>query len=552
MATTTNSLGKVLVCLCLTQAAHSQQVHFSHEDSLSFEYRLSKGPGIYTGIYYEKSTGNNCASAPILTPGAALVCANTVGDNTQASEIAPPCTAFGGGGVTDRTTWFRFTATSTQMVLDYMRTLQTNCVTSLAVYGPFSSGAGCLPTSAQSVYCESGIASGDPGDHNLLTGLVVGKDYLIQILNKDCGGGNSREAYFCIGISNMAANNTPSTATNINACGSAFNGSNAQGYYPSGTGTSLANIDGNAGTTCSGCTSGNDVPYVVNNDSWFNFCSANAGQWQVSFTVGTCFQSAPNNGLQMSVLTGTTSNLANTQNAPNPTAPGATWNSSTITLSASQCAYLIVDGFAGDQCTYSYTLTNISGGCVLLPVELSQFSLQRFERQVYLKWMIESENSNDYFTLERSLDGINWSNAIEIGSIGNHTFQYEYSYMDDLGSIAPSQTLYYRLSQTDRDGNRKEIGFASSKGLMQTDDLILVAPNPVTEGKFDLSIESNVQSFAVITLFDNKGIEITSRSVSLVHGANIIPFESVDLAPGVYFFQVQTKQGFQTARFIKQ
>ncbi len=552
MTTTTNSLGKVLVCLCLTQAAYSQQIHFSHEDSLSFEYRLSKSPGTYTGLYYEKSTGNNCTSAPVLTPGAALVCANTVGDNTQASEIAPPCTAFGGGGVTDRTTWFRFTATSTQMVLDYMRTLQTNCATSLAVYGPFASGAGCLPTSAQSVYCESGIASGDPGDHNLLTGLVVGQDYLVQILNKDCGGGNSREAYFCIGISNVAANNTPSTATNINACGSAFNGNNAQGYYPSGTGTSLSNLDGNAGTTCSGCTSGNDVPYVVNNDSWFNFCSANAGQWQVSFTVGTCFQSAPNNGLQMSILTGTTSNLTNTQNAPNPTAPGATWNSSTISLSAGQCAYLIVDGFAGDQCTYNYTLTNISGGCVLLPVELSQFSLQRFERQAYLKWMIESENSNDFFTLERSLDGINWSNVSEIESIGNHTFQYEYSYMDDLGSIAPSQTLYYRLSQTDRDGNRKEIGLASSKGLMQTDDLILVAPNPVKEGKFDLSIESNVQSFAVITLFDNKGIEITSRSVSLVHGANILPFESDDLAPGVYFFQVQTKQGYQTARFIKQ
>lgn len=550
--TTTNFVRVILLLLGIDMNIYAQQIHFSHQDSLSFEFRLFKGSGTYEGLYFEKSTGNNCASAPTLTPGAALVCANTVGDGTQAGEIAPTCTAFGGGGVTDRTTWFRFTATSTQMVLDYMRTLQTNCVTSLAVYGPFASGAGCLPTAAQSVYCESGIAAGDPGDHNLLSGLVVGQDYLIQILNKDCGGGNSREAYFCIGISNMAANNTPSTATNINACGSVFNGNNAQGYYPSGTGTSLANLDGNSGTTCSGCTAGNDVPYVVNNDSWFNFCSASAGQWQVSFNVGTCYQSSPNTGLQMSILTGTTSNLTNSQNAPNPTAPGATWNSSTITLSAGQCAFLIVDGFAGDQCTYNYTLTNISGGCVLLPVELSQFTLQRFERQVYLKWIIESEKNNDYFTVERSLDGINWNQVSEIGSIGNHTFQYEYSYMDDLGTIAPSKTLYYRLSQTDLDGNRKEIGLASSKGLMQTDDLILVTPNPIKDEKFDLSIESKVESYAMIKLMDSKGIEITSRSVSLAHGANILSFESDGLSHGVYFFQIQTKEGFQTTRFIIQ
>lgn len=552
MTTTTNFLGKVLLFLCLSSTAHSQQIQFSHEDSLTFEYRLFKGSGVYTGLYYEKSTGNGCSSAPTLTPGAALVCANTVGDNTQVGEIAPPCSGFGGGGVTDRTTWFRFTATSTQMVLDYMRTIQTNCATSLAVYGPFASGAGCLPTAAQSIYCESGIASGDPGDHNLLSGLVVGQDYLIQILNKDCGGGGSGEAYFCIGVSNAAANNAPDAATTINACGSAFNGNNAQGYYPSGTGTSLSNLDGNAGTTCSTCTSGNDVPFVVNNDSWFNFCSANAGQWQVSFTVGSCFQSTPNNGLQMSILTGTSTNLTNIQNAPNPTSPGATWNSATISLTAGQCAYLVVDGFAGDQCSYSYTLTNISGGCVLLPVELSQFTLQRFERQAYLKWVIESEKNNDYFTLERSLDGQSWEQVTEIESIGNHTFQYEYSYMDDLSEIASSQIIYYRLTQTDRNGNRKEIGLASSKGMTQTDDLILVAPNPVKEGKFDLSIESKVQSFAIIKLMDSKGIEITSRSASLDHGANILSFESDELAPGVYFFQVQTKQGFQTVKFIKQ
>lgn len=551
MIKNTTLSGVILLYLCFSASA--QQIHFSHEDSLSFEYRLFKESATYSGLVYNKSANNNCASATTLTSGSACVSSNTVGDNTQSGEVAPPCTAFGGGGVTDRTQWFRFTATSTQMVLDYMRTLQTNCATSLAVYGPFTSGTGCLPTAAQSIYCENGIAAGDPGDHNLLSGLVVGKDYLIQILNKDCGGSGSHEAYFCIGISNAATNNAPGAATNINACGTVFNGNNGQGYYPSGTGTALSNLDGNSSTTCSGCATGNDVPYVVNNDSWFNFCSANSGQWQISFSVGSCFQAAPNNGLQMSILTGSSTSLTNLQNAPNPTSPGSTWTSSTISLTAGQCAYLVVDGFAGDQCTYSYTLTNISGGCVLLPVELSQFVAQRFERQAYLKWIIESERDNNYFTLERSLNGQDWTQVTEIGSIGNHNFRYEYGFMDDLEGIVSTQTVYYRLSQTDRNGNRKEIGLAVSKGVTEMEGIsALVTPNPVKSGNVNLSIASNIQSFAMIQLIDSKGILIDSKSVSLSHGGNVIPFQSENLDPGMYLFRIQTEEGFQTVKFIKQ
>lgn len=536
----------------LTTVGLSQQIQFSPEDSLKFEFRLFKESANYSSLNYEKSTGNNCASAPTLTPGAALVCANTVGDNTQAGEVAPPCTGFGGGGVTDRTTWFRFTATSTQMVLDYMRTLQTNCATSLAVYGPFASGTGCLPTAGQSVYCESGIAAGDPGDHNLLTGLVVGQDYLIQILNKDCGGPNSGEAYFCIGIANTAANNAPGVATNINACGTVFNGNNAQGYYPSGTGTSLSNLDNNAGTTCSTCAAGNDVPFVVNNDSWFNFCSANAGTWQISFNVGTCFQSAPNNGLQMSILTGTSGNLTNIQNAPNPTAPGTGWTSANISLTAGQCAYLVVDGFAGDQCTYNYTLTNITGGCVLLPVELSQFIARRFERQASLKWIVESEKDNSFFTLERSIDGVNWTFVTQIGSIGNHDFQYEYEYLDNIEGITPDQKLYYRLSQTDKNGSSNEIGFVVSKGAVEFDGIIaLVSPNPVTDNQVKLSIESDIQSLATISLTDAAGVKIATKTSNLSRGANVIQFNESNLKQGMYFFEIETERGKQTIKFIK-
>lgn len=527
---------------------YSQQIQFTATDSLNFEYRSVLFEH-YQTINFEKSANNNCASATVLTPGAACLSSNTVGDNTQAGEIAPPCSAFGGGGVTDRTNWFRFTATSTQMVLDYMRTLQTNCGTSLAVYGPFSPGTGCLPTAAQSVYCENNIAAGDPGDHNLLTGLVTGQDYLIQILNKDCGGGNSREAYFCIGVSVPASNNDPSSASLINACGTAFNGSNTQGYYPSGSGTGLANLDGNAGTTCSGCVAGNDVPYVVNNDSWFNFCSANAGQWQVSFDVGACAQS---NGLQMSIFTGTSGNLTNFQNAPSPSLTGSNFTSSTINLSAGECAYLVVDGFAGDQCSYSYTLTNLSGGCILLPVELLSFNIQRFEEQAYLKWVVETERNNDYFLIERSVDGIEWETVKQISSIGDHTYQYTYSLLDNIKEINQSEVLYYKLSQTDYNGSSEVVAIKTIRGQMKSDEeiAIQVIPNPVTESMINISVESLFDTFGNFLIMDATGTEIYSKNASLVRGANIVQMKPEHIVPGMYYVQFVYQGGTVIHKFL--
>jgi gliding motility-associated-like protein len=104
---------------------------------------------------------------------------------------------------------------------------------------------------------------------------------------------------------------------------------------------------------------GADVPFVVNNDSWFSFCAATAGTWQVTFNVGSCALSGLNSGLQMAIFTGTPGALTWLSQAPSPTYSGNTWVSPNITLAAGECAYLMVDGFAGDACGYSYVLTPV-------------------------------------------------------------------------------------------------------------------------------------------------------------------------------------------------
>lgn len=69
---------------------------------------------------------------------------------------------------------------------------------------------------------------------------------------------------------------------------------------------------------------------------------------------------------------------------------------------------------------------------------------------LYFYWQTASELNNDFFTLEQSLDAINWEVIKTINGAGNSNCILNYSY-----EIPPpyDNTAYYRLKQTDYDGS---------------------------------------------------------------------------------------------------
>ena len=104
---------------------------------------------------------DNCASATTLTVGAACITGTSNGASLQSGEYV--CLS-GGGGVSEETVWYRFTATATSMVLGVVLTNSTNCATVLAVYGPFAPGGGCLPNAGSQILCQN-MGLIDPGFH---------------------------------------------------------------------------------------------------------------------------------------------------------------------------------------------------------------------------------------------------------------------------------------------------------------------------------------------------------------------------------------------------
>lgn len=492
---------------------------------------------------YAQPANDNCASATNLTVNGALTCAQSLDNATvQAGECQ---NGYAGGSA--ESVWYRFTATNSSMVLDYLETTGGTFASTVRVYGPYGAGAGCVPGCAAAIY--NSIQTGDPGHYISLTGLSTtgNNQYLIQIEDGDPNGPGLSGRRFCIGIYTVSSNNTVNTPSVVASCGVAYNGSTVGGYTPSGTGVGFRNLDNNGATTCPACGAqpGADIPFVINNDSWFSFCTVNAGTWQIDFSVGTCVFSGVNSGAQMALFTGSPTALTWHSQAANPTYSGGSWTSPTITLAAGECAYMVVDGFAGDACAYSYTLTNLTGGCIVLPIELLSFDAVKKGKSIETKWTTATESNNDYFTVEKSKDGITWEIVGVVDGAGNSNSTLNYTKID---ANPYKGTSYYRLKQTDYDG---KYTYSAMKFLHFEDDSDLsfeIVPNPVAEdGSFLLNFNHISDADYTIAIMDLTGKMVYSKNIQITDTKVEV---NELLAKGMYVLQLRNADYLFTKKLI--
>ncbi|MEZ4922354.1 MAG: T9SS type A sorting domain-containing protein [Crocinitomicaceae bacterium] len=125
----------------------------------------------------------------------------------------------------------------------------------------------------------------------------------------------------------------------------------------------------------------------------------------------------------------------------------------------------------------------VSGPTVLGPsglsIELLNFTanLRQNERVVDLNWVTVSEADNDYFTVERSADGLNWEAISTVDGAGTSSVELLYADIDPNPQFGVS---YYRLKQTDFNGNYTYSPIVSIE--MYAENQILIYPNPAENG----------------------------------------------------------------------
>ena len=86
----------------------------------------------------------------------------------------------------------------------------------------------------------------------------------------------------------------------------------------------------------------------------------------------------------------------------------------------------------------------------LLPIELTSFTVSANEYGYTFNWVTASEKENDYFTLEYSINGVDFNEIDYVHGVEttSETSEYEYRWND-----APNfEMIYFRLKQTDYNG----------------------------------------------------------------------------------------------------
>ena len=168
-----------------------------------------------------------------------------------------------------------------------------------------------------------------------------------------------------------------------------------------------------------------------------------------------------------------------------------------------------------------------------LGVTFVDFFAEILDRNVLLKWSTSSEINSDFFSIERSTDGVDFIEIGKVQAAGSSQSTLEYEFID-YDPFYDENSLYYRLKQVDFDG---EIMYSDTRNVQKNQlqfNQLVVYPNPFTE-VINVFIPQNYQSDdAQILLSDelNRVVEIAQ-----VH-SEITSFNFSELSKGVYFVSI--------------
>jgi hypothetical protein len=183
-----------------------------------------------------------------------------------------------------------------------------------------------------------------------------------------------------------------------------------------------------------------------------------------------------------------------------------------------------------------------------LPISLLDFDAVPLLENVLLTWTTASETNNDFFTLERSQDGVHFDEIITVDGAGNSNQILQYKSTD----FTPlNGTSYYRLKQTDFDGkfdysNLKAVNFNKP---IQT-QLWSIFPNPTNlNGVYikNTNIDAKQVTLKIIDL-TGKVIKMETINNINANASLFVGFENI--STGMYMLELNDEMNSTNTHLI--
>lgn len=270
---------------------------------------------------------------------------------------------------------------------------------------------------------------------------------LIRLLvdRSNCGTNS-----ICTSVSVTQTSGTTTPTGNVD-CASPTQVCNDQSFTGNSNGFGTQNL--NAGNQ--GCLS------IEHQSSWYTFTALTSGTVALNITTSVDYDFAiwgPNvtcgslgTPIRCSFAAGSgNTGLGNSAVDLTEGAGGDRWVAP-LNVTIGQSYTMLIDNFTANSTAFTLDWT-MSGGaslnCVPLPIELIEFNVIQEDCINQICWITLSEFNNDYFELEKSLNGIDFKTIVKLKGTTNSINKIKYlSYDKDIQNLS-----YYRLKQVDLDG----------------------------------------------------------------------------------------------------
>ncbi len=181
----------------------------------------------------------------------------------------------------------------------------------------------------------------------------------------------------------------------------------------------------------------------------------------------------------------------------------------------------------------TFAIANRTAGSNGLPIELLNFTAAfNQQKTVDVKWQTATETNNDYFTVERSADGVNFEKLIDVDGAGVSNSLLNYSTIDQ---YPLDDVSYYRLKQTDFNN---DFTYSNVVAVKKDNGIIVkVFPNPNTGKDLNVSFSNVLGKEIMISLYDNFGklVYNSAHTNYTTNDSEVNISLEQSLAQGVYY-----------------
>lgn len=188
--------------------------------------------------------------------------------------------------------------------------------------------------------------------------------------------------------------------------------------------------------------------------------------------------------------------------------------------------------------------------CSLLPVRFVSLTAALQQQNAVINWQVSYESDVNHYSIERSTDGINFTEAGVKAYNNIITTVNQYSFTDTKANNI-NGTIYYRIKELSDDGNAVYSNIISIKNQQTNTEVFSVNPNPVVNGLANIKIvNTQVNSTISLRLVALSGNTVWQKQFKASAGVNNIPVDLQFIRSGSYFLQYNNGAETITTKII--